>query len=149
MNDQTQTLWQAIEQLAREMPFTPDKVEQVLGTSMAVKRQTPHVTQWVSDGPVALREGLHISGISLALGPESEFNARSGLDIELGGACIKLDQVRQQFGELKVTQAPRGHSGNETTVLVSSQPWGRISFAFTADNPDCLFRVGIRSAQAE
>lgn len=146
MNDQTQTLWQTIERLARQMPFTPGKVEQALGTPLSIKTRTQHMTQWVGGGPVALHDNLHINGSSLALGPDSEFNERSGLSVELGGACITLDQVRQQYGELQITQAPRGHSGNETTVHVSSQPWGRISFAFKASNPDCLFRVGIRPA---
>lgn len=148
-NNGTRTLWQVVEQLAGKMPLTPGAVEQDLGTSLAIKAQTGHVTQWVGGGPIALHDDVHISGISLALGPDSEFSEHSGLSMELGGACIKLDQVRQQFGELKVTQTPRGHSGNETTVHVSSQQGGRISFAFKASKPACLFRVGIRPGQTD
>lgn len=133
MNSETQTLWQTIGHFAQQMPFTPRKVEQVLGTPLAIKMQTPHMTQWVGGGVVPLRDDLYIKGSSLALGPDSEFNERSGLSIELGGACVTVDQVRQQFGALQVTQTPRGHSANETTVHVSSQPWGRISFAFKAN----------------
>lgn len=149
MTEHEQALWKAIEKLAREMPFTVGEVEHVLGTSLTLKTQTPHMAQWVGAGPVSLGDGLHIIGSSLALGPDGDFNARSGLSIDLGGTCITLDEVRQQFGALQVTQAPRGHSGNETSVHVSSQPSGRISFAFKASEPDCLFRVGIRPAQAD
>lgn len=149
MNNAPQTLWQTIERLAKQMPFTPAKVEQALGATLTIKTHTPHMTQWIGGGPISLGDDLHIEGSSLALGPNGEFNDRSGLTIELGGACITLEQVRQEFGALQVTQAPRGHSANESTVHVSSQPWGRISFAFKARDPDCLAHVGIRPLQTD
>lgn len=149
MNNAPQTLWQAIERLAKQMPFNPAKVEQALGTTLAVRAQTPYMTQWVGGGPISLSDDLYIEGSSLALGPDGEFNDRSGLTIELGGTCITVEQVRQEFGALQVTQTPRGHSAEETTVHVSSQPWGRISFAFKASDPNCLSRVGIRPLRAD
>lgn len=143
MKSQPQTLWQVITRLGQRMPLTPEKIERVLRTPFRIKEQDQYSTQWIGD-EVVLLDDLKIAKSSLALGPDSQFTENSGLSIELGGGCVTLEQVRQQFHDLNIAQAPRGHSKNETTVHVSPQPWGQVSFAFRADNPGCLFRVGIR-----
>ncbi|MEA5172996.1 hypothetical protein VB149_03680 [Xanthomonas fragariae] len=141
------TIWQLIENLTHQMPLTPEKVAATIGTPLQPHKQTPQLTQYVGAG-VPLAGNVRIENSSLALGPQGEFDDKSGLSLELGGACVTLDQVREHYGGLKVTQTPRGRSDKETTVHVSRQPQGSLSFAFRAGNPDCLYRVGIRPPQS-
>ncbi|MFC3278419.1 hypothetical protein ACFOHQ_14700 [Xanthomonas fragariae] len=101
------TIWQLIENLTHQMPLTPEKVAATIGTPLQPHKQTPQLIQYVGAG-IPLGGNVRIENSSLALGPQGEFDDKSGLSLELGGACVTLDQVREHYGALKITQTPRG-----------------------------------------
>ncbi|EOC3070562.1 hypothetical protein ABUP50_003095 [Cronobacter malonaticus] len=56
------------------------------------------------------------------------------------GACLTLNDVKQHYPELTITDTPRGHSQNEVTSYTT--PAGAsgeaVTFSFSAKTPDCL-----------
>jgi len=143
MTEKQSTLWQTIDALAQQMPLTPAKVEAVMGTKLQEQERSENFVHLKASGP-ALSDGLKVTEISLLTRPNNEFDIKSGLSLELSGACVKLDEIRKQFGKLEITQSPRGRSPLESTVHASKESWGTLSFAFKEENPDCLFRVSFR-----
>ena len=140
MNTQSSSLWQIIERLAEQMPFRKDSFEQVLGAPLTLKKEDQFKSQWISDA-VKLRGNIQISDVSLVLGPSGEFKPSSGATLNLGGACITRDQVKGHFGNLKLVSHPRGRSLQEVSAWGSDQGWGKLTFAFRENNPDCLAYV--------
>ncbi|ELY4128882.1 hypothetical protein ACU9IM_003994 [Cronobacter malonaticus] len=56
------------------------------------------------------------------------------------GRCLTLNDVKQHYPELTITDTPRGHSQNEVTSYTT--PAGAsgeaVTFSFSAKTPDCL-----------
>ncbi|HBI11054.1 MAG TPA: hypothetical protein DDY57_13115 [Franconibacter pulveris] len=56
------------------------------------------------------------------------------------GACLTLNDIKQHYPVLTITDTPRGHSENEVTSYTT--PAGAsgeaVTFSFTAKAPDCL-----------
>jgi hypothetical protein len=67
----------------------------------------------------------------------------------LNGECISLDTVRSRYGNLKITDFPRGRSLDEATSYSTFPAWGKLSFGFTERNPDCLAYVVINPKSPE
>ncbi|MBJ7223527.1 MULTISPECIES: hypothetical protein [unclassified Brenneria] len=146
MNQEPLTLWQAIDQLGQQIPFTPQKVGQALGTSLQVEEQTAARTRWAG-GPVTLRGHMRVEQVGLTSRPSATTQSKTVVGLYLGGACITHDQIKAQYGTLQLRSGPRGRSANESAVWESTQPWGQLSFSFRQDNPHCLHSVGITSLE--
>ncbi|MED9398368.1 hypothetical protein [Escherichia marmotae] len=52
-----------------------------------------------------------------------------------------MSEVKAQYPQLKITQAPRGGSLDDETVFTSVSAWGGISFGFKEKNRDCLAAI--------
>ncbi|EKY3200875.1 hypothetical protein RBA29_004034 [Cronobacter turicensis] len=56
------------------------------------------------------------------------------------GPCLTLNEIKQHYPLLTITDTPRGHSENEVTSYTT--PAGAsgeaVTFSFTAKAPDCL-----------
>ncbi|MDK1227725.1 hypothetical protein [Cronobacter turicensis] len=56
------------------------------------------------------------------------------------GRCLTLNEIKQHYPVLTITDTPRGHSQNEVTSYTT--PAGAsgeaVTFSFTAKAPDCL-----------
>ncbi|EGT5684026.1 hypothetical protein ACI49Z_004489 [Cronobacter turicensis] len=56
------------------------------------------------------------------------------------GPCLTLNEIKQHYPVLTITDTPRGHSENEVTSYTT--PAGAsgeaVTFSFTAKAPDCL-----------
>ncbi|ELY3545923.1 hypothetical protein SMX40_004308 [Cronobacter turicensis] len=56
------------------------------------------------------------------------------------GRCLTLNEIKQHYPLLTITDTPRGHSENEVTSYTT--PAGAsgeaVTFSFTAKAPDCL-----------
>ena len=142
MTTKQMTLWQVIDLLAQQMPPTHEKLERVLGILLPEKERDQHLIHWQWAGSLALRDHVQIVGLDLVLGPKGEIGVNTGMAFQLDKAlCISLDEVRERYGVLTITQHPRGRSLQETTVHSSKQTWGRLTFAFKEESPDCLFEV--------
>ncbi|ELY4483299.1 hypothetical protein SMZ77_004087 [Cronobacter turicensis] len=65
------------------------------------------------------------------------------------GRCLTLNEIKQHYPVLTITDTPRGHSENEVTSYTT--PAGAsgeaVTFSFTAKAPDCLNDVIISRAK--
>lgn len=143
MTTKQMTLWQVIDLLAQQMPLTPSKIETLLGVALSEEERGQAFIHFVGTG-VALNAGLDISELNLLIPPSLKFDEKSAFAFEIQGGCISLDEIRERYENLEVTQHPRGRSLEETTVYSKKTAWGVLSFAFKESRPDCLFRVSFR-----
>ncbi|WP_240651252.1 MULTISPECIES: hypothetical protein [unclassified Variovorax] len=134
------TLWQAIEALAAQLPFSTQKVGRTLSTTLSdTHAEGGDVFRFFEGTPVRLGDGTELARIDLRIkreGPHPGF-----LVLELGGRCVPMAEVRQHYAKLEITGVPRGRSLDEATTHTATLGWGRLSFGFTERNPDCLAQV--------
>lgn len=137
----SRTLWQAIDTLTQQAPFTTDKIENVLATHLVVKDNSKSpiqntAFQFYTGRPVNLADDVVISNVDLRI------RYRAGhpgfLVLNLSGSCITLDMVRAHYRSLRVTDRPSGRSLDEVTSYTTSLHWGDLSFSFKERNPNCL-----------
>jgi len=138
------TLSETIAALERQMPLTKEAVETTLQVKLAEVDRSEYFVTFASKQAVPLQDGLTVTAISMMLRPSMQFDEKSGLSFELSGQCVSLDEVRKQYGELELTQPPRGRSLEETAAWSARRAWGVLSLGFRQDRPDCLFRVTLR-----
>ena len=144
MNQTNMTLWQVIDALAQQIPFSKQKIETALSTQL-VEYDEPsnrfcHFFKLQSP-PVVLAEGVEISDVDLRI--KRRGVDPGGLGLKIGGACITLDQIRVRYDQLKVTGHPRGGSLDEQWAYSQILPWGTVTFGFAERNPRCLASVGV------
>jgi hypothetical protein len=134
------SLWQVIDVLARQTPFTKDKVESALPLAFTVAVDDGNdAFQFWEGGRVQLGDGSSITKVDLRVKRAGGHPGFLGLDI--GGTCVTLDQVREHFDKLEITAVPRGRSPDEQTYYTSSREWGNLSFGFAESNSNCLAKV--------
>lgn len=142
MTQPDMTLWQTIDALAQQIPFTRAKVEAVLMTHLVEKDTSgspfPNTAFrfYVAGRTVRLSDGVVISNVDLRI------RRRAGhpgfLVLNLNGACIGLDEIRAHYEDIKLTFPPRPDSADPSTGYSVFLPWGKLSFGFPVRNPDCL-----------
>ena len=134
------TLWQAIDALTHQLPFSKANVERLLSVRLSETKEGGNdVFQIYKSDPVTLPDGVVIENVDLRIrrvGPDPGF-----LVLDTGGRCIKIDDVRTHYASLSVTDRPRGRSLDEVTSYTASLPWGRLSFGFKERNRQCLASV--------
>jgi hypothetical protein len=138
MTAKNMTLWQAIDALEQQIPFTKAKIERLFSTTLIEKNRSTHTTFFEGSTAEIEPDGLIVQ-IDLRLGNEA--NDPGFLVFDISGTCIKLDQVRSHYGEMQITDMPRGHSLDEVTSYTAKRPWGELSFSFAERNPDCLASI--------
>ncbi|API73570.1 hypothetical protein [Ralstonia pseudosolanacearum] len=147
MTQPKMTLWQAIDALAMQIPFSKAKVETALGTRMSEVRRNAYTVFLQNEHPVMLTGDGRIAQVDLRLGMEQ--GDPGFMVLNLDGGCIGLDTVRAHYRELKITDTPRGHSLDEVTSHSASLSWGELSFSFKERNPNCLASVAFDPKKAE
>lgn len=129
------TLWQTVEQLARQLPFTRERIEAVLSTELTPRRQSL-ATDFYESKAIPLAGGMVIEGVDLRL---SRAGKTPGfLLLPLKGAYVSLAQVRRQYGDLPLTDSPMGHSVMEKHVYTASLPRMNVGFGFQGGAPGLL-----------
>jgi hypothetical protein len=140
MTAKNMTLWQAIGALEQQIPFTKAKIEGLLSTVLTETDNTGNdVFQFYKSRRIELGGGVEISNVDLRIkrnGPHPGF-----MVWDISGTCIKLAQVRSHYGEMQITDMPRGHSLDEETSYSTMRTWGKLSFGFAERNPDCLASI--------
>ncbi|WP_243842666.1 hypothetical protein [Paraburkholderia caballeronis] len=148
----TMTIWQAIDALARQIPFTKAKVETVLLTRLVVKDTSGNpiqntAFQFYTGGPVKLSDDAVISNVDLRI--RHKEGHPGFLVLDLDGECISLDAVRSHYSILNITNVPHGHSPDEMMGYTTLKAWGKLSFGFTERHPDCLAAVSFNPKMLE
>ncbi|MCL2626149.1 MAG: hypothetical protein FWD46_04960 [Cystobacterineae bacterium] len=137
---QQMSLWQVIEALAEQIPFSKQKVESVLGTQLTETEEGGNdLFQFFESPPLPLADGVVISNIDLRLkrgGGHPGF-----LVLEVGGVCLRLEQIRKKYTQLSIRELPRGRSLEEETSFSQMLPWGQLSFGFKERNRECLASI--------
>lgn len=140
------TIWQLSDTISRTMPTSKKSIESLLGIEFKEEGNTPFVLL-TSEPGIKLADSVGIDKVSLFIKPSMVFDEKSAFALELSGACIPLAAVREHYGQLTLTQSPRGRSLEETTVYTVNQPWGSLAFAFKEKQPACLFSMTFRTTR--
>lgn len=140
------TLWQLIQRLPESLPFDKDKVEQATG--MALRRREAQTNEYFwfyeSAAPLLLQEAVALRTVDLRVRRDPDAGHPGFLVLQLdtaAGRCVTLAEVKDRFGALQITDAPRGRSLEDVTSHTANRPWGRLSFSFKEERPDCLASV--------
>jgi hypothetical protein len=136
----TMNLWQTIEAVTKQMPFSKEKMEALLSTSLFETDYTGNdVFRFYESNRVELTERVAISKVDLRIKRTGDHPGFMVLNIE--GTCISLDEVRRHYGKMTITDHPRGRSPDEVTSHSAILDWGKLSFSFKERNPDCLSSI--------
>lgn len=146
MDMQKITLWQLIEVLSEYPSLEPTALAAVLPVAFRPTTRNAYFAMHEADG-VALADGVNISHVQLRTRLDDA--ARGLIVLDLEGACVSLDDVRQRVPSVALTNAPRGRSPNETTGFSAEQAWGTLSFGFKERSPGCLASVVIDRTAAK
>jgi hypothetical protein len=142
------TLWQAVEGLTQQVPFTKAKVEALLPVVLTERDAAGNALfHFFKSNRIELNDGAVIANVDLRIG-------RNGADpglmvLEIEGACVTYGQVRRYYKDLQMSGVPRGGSLNEAVSHSASLPWGKLSFGFAQRNPDCLAWIAFDPKKAE
>ncbi|MDM0110636.1 hypothetical protein QTI66_00665 [Variovorax sp. J22R133] len=129
-------LWEMVRSLSSEAPFTREKVQTAISVELLEAESNGGPFRFYRAGPIQLDEGVVLSKVDLRI---KRTGVHPGfLVLEVGGACLPLAKVREQYGTMHVTGAPRGRSPDDATTYSSPEPWGHLSFGFRERSPDCL-----------
>ncbi len=148
MTQSKMTVWQAIDALTQQIPFSKTKIENLLSTQLTETDDGGNdVFQFFKSNPVKLSDGVMIENVDLRIkraGPHPGF-----LVLNIGGSCIGIDVVRSHYGDLKITDTPRGRSPDEVTSHSAMLRWGELSFSFKERNPNCLASIAFDPKKAD
>lgn len=126
-----------IELFAKQIPFTPEKIEAITKNKLLKISENEFFIFWQCQSTTL--EGIAIEHIDLRTtngGDHPGF-----LIVKLSDMCISLGKLRVSHPDIVVTGAPSGRSLEEATVYSTDQSWGKLSFAFTETRPDCLASI--------
>jgi hypothetical protein len=127
-----------VERLEAAYPWTPEKVEGILGAKLAVTYDTENI---VSHGASHITyEGLLIDNVELRLGKPAMDTVRLIFDVSEKAVCITQESIKTTYpgGERIVEPQPRSLDGGMLYYSIK-RPWGKIFFAFKyLIRPDCL-----------
>jgi hypothetical protein len=141
MNPHNMTLWQIIDTLAQQIPFSKQKVEAVLSTPLVeTVSQFNNLFRFYESQPVELADGVVIATNDLSLKISGKDPGLLGL--QTSGTCITVKQLEARYKHLRIVGTPRGHSLEEETTVAQEMPWGTLTFGFKDRKPDCLSSVG-------
>jgi len=155
MTQSLKTLWQTIDTLTQQIPFTQEKVERVLGVTLFDTDPTkliirPTSSRFLDSEPITLANGVVIE-VDLRVRPNQD---RPGfLVLNVSGTCVRLDAVRAHYDGLRITATPRAlspqHSLDEVTSHSTMQQWGKLSFSFAERNRECLSSIAFKPFERE
>ncbi|MFT4067144.1 hypothetical protein [Paraburkholderia sp.] len=138
------TLWQTIDAVAQQIPFTRTRIESLLVTQLVEKDTSRDpiqntAFQFYTGGPLKLSDDVVISNVDLRI------RHRAGhpgfLVLNLDSSCITLDTVRAHYHGIRLTDHPRGRSLDEAASYSAFPEWGKLSFGFKERNRSCLTYV--------
>jgi hypothetical protein len=101
-------------------------------------RQNEYINFYNADD-IKLADGTNITAIELRLSKDNDGMAPLLNFSPSSGQCITLDTVKKRYPQLRLTDYPRGRSGERSDQLYSPKMNGqKVSFSFTVKNPHCL-----------
>ena len=142
------TLWQAIDALPRQIPFTKIRIERLLSAELVETDEGGNdLLRFFKSNRVKLLDGVVIENVDLRIkrvGPDPGF-----LVLDTGGSCVTIEDVRLHYKNLRITDRPRGRSLEEVTSHTTTLSWGTLSFGFKERNRKCLASVAFDPTSAK
>lgn len=138
------TLWQALDRLARQIPFTREKVETALATTLLLQESRLQKDHYGSQ-PISLADGIFLQNVDLRLDRASE--SPGFLSLSVGGACISRSLVKRHYPNVRLTYGPHIDAPGEAYVYTAGFSWGDLHFAFELRNPQCLATISFNTAR--
>lgn len=136
------TLWQAIDQLAQQVPFTREKVEAVLATTLTLQESRLPMDYYESR-PILLADGVFLQDVDLRVNRTGE--TAGFLSLPIGGSCTALSEVHKRYKGLYQTDSPYIYAPDEEYVYTADMPWGALQFGFNHKHRDCLTTVSFNT----
>ncbi|MDR2155063.1 MAG: hypothetical protein LBE78_08575 [Burkholderiaceae bacterium] len=136
------TLWQVVDTLSINHPFTKKLLESTLSVRLREK-DAKFNTRWnfFSARNARLADGVHVQDIRFSYKKSDPALAEILLN-EIKGICLTEKQVESQYGPLTLLDSPREYT--HKYLYQSPVSWGYLTFSFQADSPHCLISVGFR-----
>lgn len=138
-------LWHFIDDMQKKTrTLTTSSIKRII-PPFTIKSENEY-TAFYSSEDVALTGKIKISHLDLRVSKD-EKAAPAFLSFEVTGDCITLDDVKEHYSNLRLTDYPRGESPEEKTYYTTgNNPYGQyISFGFTAKEQQCLSQVVLDS----
>ncbi|RYE96291.1 MAG: hypothetical protein EOO77_41260 [Oxalobacteraceae bacterium] len=117
-----------------------DTIERIVGVTL---RQTGD-----SNASFTFYAADHVVSGSMTLDVEMRSPVQNGratsgtlLMLNLAGGCTRRKAVEARYGPLTLSQPPRADAPGAEAHWSRREPWGDLSFGFSADRPDCLTSV--------
>lgn len=145
--DTTKSLWGIMATLRSESAMTRESIERDFATELTLKNQNQYTLFYASAGP-QLNDNLRIANIDFRVPTPGASPRGSFLVLTLEGkGCISLDDVKQHYAGLTLSQMPHGHSLEEETGYRTTYNHWKLAFGFKEKRPQCLASVVFDSAE--
>ena len=132
-------VWQAVDRLRSQTTMTPASVGRDLNTSLTLNTRNDYFLFYQGSGP-ATGDAVRMGNIDLRVRAAPPHDSFMVLNIE-GTGCITLNEVKQHYGGLTLSQVPHGHSlEEETGYRTTSNQWS-LAFGFAEKRPECLASI--------
>lgn len=145
--DTTKSLWEIMATLRSESVMTRESIERDFATKLTLKNQNQYTLFYASAGP-QLNNNLRIANIDFRVPTPGASPRGSFLVLSLEGkGCITLEDVKQHYADLTLSQVPHGHSLEEETGYRTTFNHWKLAFGFKEKRPECLASVVFDSAE--
>ena len=137
-------LWKTIDALAKQIPFSQEKVEAVLSAQLTEKPlgSGNNLYHLFESEPVTLADGVIIYNVDLRVKREGEHPGFLVLEMDVtDGTGVTLEQVQAKYSKLAITNTPRGDSLEEEFSYTQNLSWGKLTFGFKARDPERLSSI--------
>ncbi len=143
----TKSLWEIMTLLRSESAMTRESIARDLSAELTLKNQNQYTLFYAGAGP-QLNDNLRIANIDFRVPAPVASPRGSFLVLSLEGkGCITLDDVKQHYAGLTLSQVPHGHSLEEETGYRTTFNHWKLAFGFKEKRPACLASVVFDSAE--
>jgi hypothetical protein len=149
MENSEARLFNMIDLLSEQRPFSPQKIEEITGIELKLNKNesNDYFSKYRSDEKTE-KNDFNLS-LELRL-PTSESSHSDGLLILRikPGICIKQDEIIKRFGigEPK-PPSPNMHPEKALLYIAYQYRWGKISFGFKYYEPKCLEAIVLNAIE--
>lgn len=140
-NQKDLSWWELVDSLGSRMPLALSDLEQSFMLKVNEKYSTQYRTDWIGSG-FPLRDNLVVSSTNLSLATAETPHRFIRFTINFEGQCVTPEQVRTRYPTLALTGVSSPHAADHVDVWSTTEPWGKLKFAFReASETYCLDRV--------
>jgi hypothetical protein len=139
-------LEELLQRLEQERPWTPAKIESVLGVTPVLYEANEYWTKYLA-GPVELEEGVTVEKLRFSLKNATQAVPRFTVYLSDDSSCVTRQRITSTYPDIQMDyqNIPRGRSLDEQIYYDAKRAWGELSFGFKERRPDCLSSIIFRT----